>query len=298
MKKLLLTILTLFVLCNTSYCADESSSHKFCLFNNDVRGVKSALNSQIKYANKTNLTKFISTYDDNYKNSDGYDLKTYSSLVSDLWKNYDNIKYGIKINDIEFYDDIAKVSLTETSNANIPITRQMTGVLKSEANSVYYLKKSNNKWKVISDKVIKEETSMLYGLAANTDIKLSAPEEVEPGFEYTASLEFETPKDVFAIASIAKDKVEYPQKQAEEVFRKMPEDNILERLFVSNKDGCNEYVIASIGLTKANIDNLNIKISLVGFGYKIIRVNVKGAGVDIDKMLSIASDGDSNVETK
>ena len=77
-----------------------------------------------------------------------------------------------------------------------------------------------------------------------------------------------------AIASIAKDKVEYPQKQAQEVFRKMPEDNLLERLFIANKDNANEYIIASIGLTKADVDDLSIKISLAGFGYQIIRVNV------------------------
>ena len=51
-------------------------------------------------------------------------------------------------------------------------------------------------------------------------------------------------------------------------------DNILERIFVSNSDNVNEYVVASIGLTKADVDDLNIKLSLTGFGYKIVRVNV------------------------
>ena len=150
----------------------------------------------------------------------------------------------------------------------------MSGVLKSEADSVYYLKKINGKWKVTSDKINEEVTSMLYGDAINLNIKLTAPHEVTPGYEYTASLEFDPPKDTFAIASISKDKVEYPQKQAKEVFRKLPDDHILERLFISNKDNANEYVVASIGLTKANIKDLSIKLSLTGFGYQIIRVNV------------------------
>ena len=39
------------------------------------------------------------------------------------------------------------------------------------------------------------------------------------------------------------------QVQTKEVFRSMPEDNILERIFTSNDNNKNEYVIASIGLT-------------------------------------------------
>ena len=150
----------------------------------------------------------------------------------------------------------------------------MHGVLKSEADSVYYMKKINGKWKVTSDKINEEVTSMLYGEAINLDIKLTAPHKVTPGYEYTATLEFEPPKDTFAIASIAKDKVEYPQKQAKEVFRKLPDDHILERLFIANSDKADEYVIASIGLTKAAVKDMSIKLSLTGFGYQIIRVNV------------------------
>ena len=273
MKKYLLTLFAFLMLSPISYAGDKAFFSG--IFNNNERGVKALLNSQIKYANKNNFEKFIATYDKNYKNSDGYDLEIYSKLVKELWENYDNIRYGIKIKDITFEEDgTAKVSLIETSHADIPVTKRMSGVLKSEADTVYYLKKINGKWKVTSDKINEEVTSMLYGDAVNLNIKLTAPKEVTPGYEYTASLEFNPPKDTFAIASIAKDKVEYPQKQAKEVFRKLPDDHILERLFIANKDNVNEYVIASIGLTKADIKDLSIKLSLTGFGYQIIRVNV------------------------
>lgn len=273
MKKFLLSVL-LFILFSPSGYADGGFfSSDF--FDSNKRGVKSVLNSQIKYANKNNFDKFIATYDKDYKNGDGYDIDIYSKLVKELWDNYDNIKYSIKIKDITFDEDgTAKVSLIETSSADIPVTKKMSGVLRSEADSIYYLKKINGKWKVTSDKINDEVTSMLYGDAINLDIKLSAPHEVTPGYEYTASLEFEPPKDTFAIASIAKDKVEYPQKQAKEVFRKLPDDHILERLFIANSDNANEYIIASIGLTKADIKDMSIKLSLTGFGYQIIRVNV------------------------
>ena len=191
-----------------------------------------------------------------------------------MWDTYDNIVYGIKIKDISVKDDSATVEVTETSYADIPVSSTMDGVLTSESNSIYYLKKNDGDWKVASDKVLSETTSMLYGDAKNLDIKLSAPAEIQAGKEYTASLEFTPPEDVIAIASIASDKVEYPQKQPKEVYRKFPDDNILERLFISNSDNVNQYVVASIGLTKADVEDLSIKLSLTGFGYKIVRVNV------------------------
>lgn len=289
MKRYLLTLFIFLLLTPTSFA--NNNIFKTGIFDNNTRGVKSLLNTQIKYANKNNFDKFISTYDPNYKNGDGYDLEVYSKLVKELWENYDNIKYGIKIKDITFEEDgTAKVSLIETSRADIPVTKKMSGVLKSEADSIYYLKKINGKWKVTSDKINEEVTSMLYGEAVDLNIKLSAPLEVTPGYEYTASLEFDPPKDTFAIASIAKDKVEYPQKQAKEVFRKLPDDHILERLFISNKDNANEYVIASIGLTKADIKDLSIKLSLTGFGYQIIRVNV------VDKLSNETTKEETNVK--
>ena len=48
----------------------------------------------------------------------------------------------------------------------------------------------------------------------------------------------------------------------------------MERLFTSNTDNVNEYIIASIGLTRAAVEDLNVKLSLTGFGYTIKRVNV------------------------
>ncbi len=274
MKKLLSILLFLILLSPVSQ-AEETPLFKLGLFNSDTRQIRSLLNSQVRYANRTNFNKFISTYDKDYVNSDGFNLETYSKLVKDVWESYDDIEYDIKIKNITVNNDnTAKVEVTETSYAEVPVAAQMDGVLTSEADSVYYLKKIDGKWKVCSDSVIAETTSMLYGEARDLDIKLYAPKEIEANTEYTASLEFIPPDNTIAIASIASDKVEYPQRQAKEVFRKFPEDNILERIFVSNGDNVNEYVIASIGLTKADITDISIKLSLTGFGYQITRVNV------------------------
>ena len=274
MKKVLSIIVLLLFLTPSGFAEENAPLFNLSIFKDDTREIKSLLNSQVRYANRTNFDKFIATYDKNYKNADGFDLETYATLVKDIWKTYDKIKYDIKIKDIAVKDDCATVKVEEYSYADIPVSEKMDGVLKSEADSIYYLKKINGKWKVSSDSVITENTSMLYGDAIDLDIKLTAPKEIPANTEYTASLEFTPPEDTIAIASIASDKVEYPQKQAKEVFRKLPDDNILERLFISNSDNVNEYIVASIGLTKADITDLSIKLSLTGFGYQITRVNV------------------------
>ena len=269
MKRILAFIFTL-LLIQPAFAFDFKQS---CLFGNE-RAVKRLINSQVRYANSGNYAKFISTYSDNYVNSDGFDLETYSKLVRDIWNSYTDIKYGIEIKSVTVKDNKATVEVTETSKADLNAAKNMQGKLYSISDSIYYLDKTNNGWKVSSDKVLNETTTMLYGDALGLDISLTVPQEIKADTEYTASLEFTPPKDTLAIASLAADKVEYPQKPTKEVFRALPEDNILERLFTSNTDKTDEYIVASIGLTKTDICDLSIKLSLTGFGYVIKRVNV------------------------
>ena len=273
MKRLLLTVFTLYLFINP---ANAWSFDNLCFFqNSDEKRIEKLLNAQVKYANKTNFDKYIATYDKNYKNADGFDYETYSNLVKDIWNTYDKIKYGIKIKSIEVLGDEAKAELTETSHALIPLKESAyNGELNSTSESIYYFKKNNGKWKVISDSVKDETTTMLYGKAKDLDIKLTVPNPIEADKEYVAALEFTPPDDMLAIASLASDVVEYPQKPTEEIFRAMPEDNILERFFTSNNKNLNEYVVASIGLTKTTICDLSVQLSLTGFGYAIKRVNV------------------------
>ena len=265
-------VISLFLL--LIFYAQSAYAFNFAWINDDEKAVEKVLKAQVKYANLMDFKNFIKTYDAKYLNSDGFNLDIYSSLIKDVWKTFDNIKYSIDIKNIEVKDNKAVVELVETSFAEIELTKAYEGELKSEANSIYYLEKIDNIWKVVSDEVIDETTSMLYGSAKNLDIKLTVPNKVEPDKDYCATLEFEPPQKTIAIASIASDIVEYPQKPTKEVFRALPDDNILERLFTSNNKNANEYVVASIGLTQADINNSNMNIKLTGFGYAIKRVNI------------------------
>lgn len=268
MKRLLAIFFVLLVFVQPSY------AWNFEHWNSDENVIKRVLKSQVRYANRNNFEKFIQTYDVKYVNADGFNLDVYSSLVKDIWKTYDNIKYGIEIKNISVSENKARVELVETSYAKIPMSEVYEGELNSEANSIYYLEKNGKKWKVISDKVLDETTTILYGQAKGLDIKLTVPNEIEANKDYCVTLEFTPPEETMAIASIASDIVEYPQKPTKEVFRALPEDNILERLFTSNTKNANEYIVASIGLTKTSVCDLNLQLSLTGFGYAIKRVNV------------------------
>lgn len=274
MKKFILAVLLIGMLSQQAYAIEKPTFLDFSL-TRDQKAVKNILKRQATYAKRMNLEKFVSTFDTNYINSDGFDLKTYSCLVNDVWKSYKDIKYELDIKSIKTNGKNATVEVVEKSIAKLPVNEVFSGELESCAECTYYLRKTNGKWKVYSDHISKETTSMLYGDALNLDIKLSAPDEINANEEYCATLEFTPPYETMAIASIASDIIKYPQDATKEVFRPLPDSNILERLFTANSHNANEYVVASIGLTKAAVEDLSIKLSLTGFGYKIKRVNVK-----------------------
>ena len=274
MKKALIFLFVVTFINAPSFAFDFSFYDYFNPGKSEIRAVKKVLNSQVKFANRMNFEKFISTFDPKYVNADGFDLEVYSTLIKDIWESYP-LKYNIDIKDVVISGDKAIVKLIETSYADISMSKLYDGELKSEATTIYHLEKNKQgKWKVVSDEVVEETTSMLYGDAKDLDLKLVAPSEISANTDYTATLEFIPPRDTIAIASIASDVVQYPQPQTKEVFRALPEDNILERIFTSNSEDKNEYVVASIGLTKSSVEDLTLRLNLTGFGYKIVRVNV------------------------
>jgi len=212
-------------------------------------------------------------YSEDYINSDGFDNKLFFKLIKGTWDTYPNIKYKFKVKSIDVTGDYATVAIEETSTATG--IAPDNGTLTSFANNVYYLKRFPDGWKIVSDYILNEKTVLAYGAAKDSIIELSAPSQIFAGTEYTATLTVIPPENTLVIASIGKEKVTHPQKSAKEVFRKLPEDFILERLFIANTDNINEYVVASVGLTKADVKpdkKLSIKVS--GLAYAMTRINV------------------------
>ena len=281
MKKIIIVI-ALYVFCINSVFATENISLKnnFRTKYNEY-SIKYFIKKQNFLANRKALKPLLKTYSNDYINYDGYNKAEYETLIKDIWLSYPKITYKSDIEKITFLSSAeAEVYVKEYSKSKLPKYANLEGSLNSVSSTVYRLKKNGKKWLTLSDRVLDEDTSMLYGDAQKLDISLKAPQNVQPLKEYTSTLEIKNYNDDLVIASIAKEQIEYPHKVAKEVFRKLPDDGILERLFIANDNNKNEYIMASIGLTKTDINKEKIKVYLIGYGYKIIRVNVNDNNLD------------------
>lgn len=124
-------------------------------------------------------------------------------------------------------------------------------------------------------KIIEETSTLKYGDARYTNIELNAPKQIGANKYYTVTLKVDAPKDSVVIASINKENIVYPQTKSDDAFRKMPDDNILERVFLSNKNNVNEYAVASVGITRAeNYSDNQIRVYMGGLAFIMTRINV------------------------
>ena len=215
----------------------------------------------------------------------------YKKMVKETWQTYPDIYYESEIKNIEFSDNYATVFVKETAIAT-PVEQiedfKTVGELYSISKCVYHLEKHGAKWLINSEKIIEETSTLKYGKARLIDIELNAPKQIGSGKYYTSTLKMDLPEDTYAVASISKEKIIYPQNKAEDAFRNMNNDNILERVFLSNNENVNEYTIASIALSKVeNISNDQVQLSLSGLAFIMTRVNV----VPENKFIKEENDG-------
>ena len=267
MKRILLsTALVLLLSANTVFAGTNVKA--------ETKEIKNILKSQISAANKYNYPDFIKYFDLQYVNSDGFNLDVYSKLVEDTWGSYSNIQYAQQVKNISVMGKDAIAEVVETANAQVESQYNLKGNLKSVANNIYFLKKTKDGWKIVSDVILTEDTYLSFGELVTHQPVLNVPYQTQANKNYTATLEFSAPKDTVAIASINQEKVTFPQESAKENYRKLPEDGILERFFTANNENTNEYVVASIGLTRPVFENKDLQINITGVAYIIKRVNV------------------------
>lgn len=241
--------------------------------------VRAALKQQVYYTNTQNKEGLKSLYSLDYLNADGFNFDMYFELVEKTWKLYPDIKYNMHIDSVSIVGNTAIVSATETAKATTTEKvdeTEIKGYLKSTSDSLYYYEKVGDRWLIKSDSIISEKTELTYGEANDIKFELVVPQLVPANKEYTASLSITVPdKKMLTIASIGQEKITYPHVNAAEVYRKIPESGILERVFRANKDNLNEYTVASIGITRAQVTkNKEIKLIVTGLGYVITRTNV------------------------
>lgn len=240
--------------------------------------IKKVIDQQSVYTNKYDLKGLATLYAKDFVNSDGFNKDVYFKLIEETWKTYPDITYKTEIKNIEFSDNYATVFTNEvaiaTSQEEIGDLTAI-GELYSTSQCVYYLEKQGAKWLINSEKIIEETSTLKYGDARYINIELNAPKQIGANKDYTTTLKVDAPKDSVVIASINKENIVYPQTKSDDAFRKIPDDNILERVFLSNKDNVNEYAVASIGITRAeNYTDNQIRVYMGGLAFIMTRINV------------------------
>jgi len=286
MKRILLILLTLlFIQSNFSNIAEAGFIADYKLRIEKERqiksiydDVKSVMDKQEEYSNNYDIEGLAKLYSSEFVNCDGFNKDVYFKLIKDTWQTYPNISYTTKIKNIIFNEKYAKVEVFETANATtneIEPGVAARGELYSAANGVYYLEKVGQNWVIMSEQIIDEKSILRYGDARFIKMDLNAPSLVPAGKYYTTSLVVDVPEDAVVIASIGNATSVYPQVKTDDSFRKLPDDNILERMFAANKKNVNEYAVASVGIAKSEpLDKEKIKVYMSGLAFIMTRVNV------------------------
>lgn len=249
--------------------------------NATFKAIKDVIKIQNVYCNKRDYDSLFALYKDDFINNDGFTKDVYFKLIKDTWKSYPDISYTTEIKSINITNNYAAVEAYEyavaTTTENID-ELEIVGELHGFAHTVYYLEKVGKNWKIASENILEEKTSLSYGDARYLNINLNAPELVGAGKSYSTNLTINVPDDSVVVASIGQEKITYPQSRSEEVFRRLNDDNTLERMFTANSDNTNEYNIASVGITRAEIPDMNnpqdIRVYMSGIAFVMTRVNV------------------------
>ena len=234
-----------------------------------------------KYIQNNNYKKLKTVLSKNFVNNDGFDYSLFLKSLKDGGDLYTNRKSDTKILDYNVLENYATVHVIESGEAvSVKDSKDNLGksiiLLKSE---VYYtLCRENGKWKILSANTVDENFLILYGCAKSMYFSLNAPMNVKADSEYTATLSFQPQNGFVYVSSISQEPIIYPVPKTKDIFKPVKPDGILERIFTSNKSDYNEYVIASIGITKPEMaSNSDFNINLVGSAYVIKRVNVLDA---------------------
>ncbi len=239
--------------------------------------VKEFFDKYGKLNNTKEIDKLLEMYDDNYLSADKFDKAKLKELALDSWKAYPRAKYEMKVlsvsSDYQNATVLVQESISGESESKVDYLSG-NGYIESDALTVYYLKKFYTGWKIVSDYIIDEKTSLKYGVAKDITMKIDAPPLAQPAQEYSSIVRVDVPKEYVALVSINNEEITFPAQKAEEVFRTIKNDGIQERILKANTNKNNENAVASIGIAKTNITNRNVEVNIVGIAFLTSRVNL------------------------
>lgn len=238
--------------------------------------IKSFYKNFFKYSEKDEVEKLKSLYSETFINSDGFNKNTIFKMMSESADVYKDITYSSNIEKISADENYAVVDVHEFAMGSTTKKNEEVddyGIITSDLYYTDFLKKEGNKWKIISTRINNEKLALKYGEAKTMPVTITAPSLVPAGSEYDARVDIKSPDGVLVIGSIINEPIVYPQVKGKEVFRSVKSD-ILERVIKANNDNYNEYVSATIGLTRATIEPPNVLFKMAGMALVMSRVNV------------------------
>lgn len=239
--------------------------------------------------NAHNLESVMSYYADDYINNDGLDKKAVSKLTEDFWKTYPDAKSSSKTKSIRIEGNFATVESRDMAVGST--AKAMPGIdTKGDLNSIsegqLYIKKIGTNWRIIGDRIDYEKVRVAFGLAKTLNASFSAPEQVKSGRQYSAKLELTLPTGLTAVGSITSQPLEYPQPQPTDAWRPL-DGSTLERIMPANTNNRNELLMATIGITNSNRNNL------MGITFLTRRLNVvPNAEEHFDKVITADKNAD------
>lgn len=237
--------------------------------------IKSFYKNYVKYSEKNDAEKLKSLYSDSFVNNDGFNKSTIFEMMAQSADAYKDVVYNNNVEKI-FTDgnyavvDVHEFAMGTTTNKNEKINDY--GLITSDMYYTDYLRKENNKWKIISTTIKSEKLLLKYGETKAMAVDITAPQMVPSGCEYDVKVSVDSPDGVLVIGSIVNDEIVYPHSQKKDVYRSVKSD-VLERVVRANTNGRNEYVSATIGLTRASIEPPNVLFKMTGMALIMTRVN-------------------------
>ena len=126
-----------------------------------------------------------------------------------------------------------------------------------------------------------EKVSLKYGEAKSMPVDITAPKLVPENCEYDVKVKIDSPDGVLVIGSIVNDRIVFPHSQKKDVFKSVKSD-VLERVVRANNNGNNEYVSATIGITRASIEPPKVMFKMTGMAFVMSRVNIINENKDTD----------------
>lgn len=204
--------------------------------------------------NNHDIDKLMSFYSKSFTSADGIVKDDYKKLTERLWVNYPNIQL---VNRKRSYRNQESYSTVTTIDYYVGDTKDINpdfneaGKINALAQGSMYLKRYGKDWKIESDRINFELTTITFGKAKkmldDNLVYFSVPEQVDAGLDYSATLYFAGEEDYSISASIDKELIRYLDNP--EVLEEDYQDlsgRKLERLFKANDSKYNELLSATV----------------------------------------------------